>query len=160
MALRTGSLRHPYWRRVIVASMLLGTACGNNGGTDAGSRSPDAEASTGGDHSTGGHGECPPPASSLEIVARDTTFDADCLAAPAGEAFAIAFANEDAETLHNVAIFSEDPMEDPDAEVLFQGEIITGPGSITYQVDALDAGTYHFHCDVHPEQMVGTLIVD
>ena len=38
-------------------------------------------------------------------------------------------------------------------------QIITGPAVATYDVKALPAGTYFFHCDVHPTQMFGTLVV-
>jgi plastocyanin len=30
---------------------------------------------------------------------------------------------------------------------------------MAYSVPALTAGNYHFHCDVHPTQMYGTLVV-
>jgi plastocyanin len=27
---------------------------------------------------------------------------------------------------------------------------VTGPAKVTYDIPALDPGTYYFHCDVHP----------
>jgi hypothetical protein len=33
---------------------------------------------------------------------------------------------------------------------LFQGELITGPDTIEYEVPALDPGEFYFQCDVHP----------
>ncbi|HEV2686500.1 MAG TPA: cupredoxin domain-containing protein, partial [Actinomycetota bacterium] len=42
---------------------------------------------------------------------------------------------------------------------LFRGTVITGPGSFPYAVPPLKPGHYYFHCDIHPKQMNGTLIV-
>jgi plastocyanin len=42
---------------------------------------------------------------------------------------------------------------------LFTGEMVTGPGTVTYEVDALEPGTYFFRCDVHPTTMTGTFVV-
>ena len=39
---------------------------------------------------------------------------------------------------------------------LFEGEIVTGPKVIVYNVPAIPAGTYTFSCAVHPS-MTGTL---
>jgi plastocyanin len=35
---------------------------------------------------------------------------------------------------------------------------VTGPGQAKYEIPALDAGEYYFHCDVHPT-MNGTVTV-
>ena len=40
-----------------------------------------------------------------------------------------------------------------------QGQIVIGPTTVTYHVVALVAGTYYFHCDVHPTAMQGTFVV-
>jgi plastocyanin len=93
-------------------------------------------------------------AADVTVAASNLAFDADTLRAPAGRAFTILFENEEA-VPHNVSIYAE-----PDGnETLFKGEIITGPGSITYEVGALEDGTYVFVCDVHPAQMTGTFEV-
>jgi plastocyanin len=98
---------------------------------------------------------CEPDGTELSVAANQVTFDAHCLAAPAGEVFTIVFDNQDQGTAHNVAIFPE--KEGSDA--LFSGEITTGPSTTTYDVDALDAGTYRFACQVHPTTMSGTFVV-
>ena len=46
----------------------------------------------------------------------------------------------------------------PTGAVVFEGEIFSGTDSRTYDVPALQAGTYAFACSVHPN-MVGTLTV-
>ena len=52
---------------------------------------------------------------------------------------------------HNVRIYDE-VVDQP----LFVGEVFGGPGSRTYDVPSIPAGTFKFLCDVHPD-MVGTL---
>ena len=42
---------------------------------------------------------------------------------------------------------------------LFKGSLLNAPGSVTYDVKALPAGTYVFRCDVHPAQMTGVFVV-
>jgi plastocyanin len=101
---------------------------------------------------------CKPSGTELHLTAAGIAFDTDCLAAPAETAFTIAFENKDAGTPHNVHILSADPAKDPNAQSLFMGDLVTGPATATYQVSALPAGTYYFHCDVHPTQMFGTFV--
>ncbi|HVA86675.1 MAG TPA: cupredoxin domain-containing protein, partial [Candidatus Saccharimonadales bacterium] len=72
--------------------------------------------------------------------------------APAGQAFTIAFDNEDAGIPHNIEI------KDASGASKFKGEIVTGVTTINYSIPALTAGTYTFVCDVHPN-MTGTLTV-
>lgn len=105
-----------------------------------------ATACWGGD---GGDGDlegvtCEPTGTTLQISAEETAFDTNCLAVPAGEAFEIVFDNRDTDE-HNVAIYPDE------GEPLFQGEIFAGVETKTYDVPAIEAGTYRFQCDVHPE---------
>jgi plastocyanin len=90
----------------------------------------------------------------LELEAEGIAFKETELTAPAKQAFKIDFKNNDAGTPHNVAIHKDSPTG---AEV-FKGEIFPGVGERTYDVPALDAGTYAFACTVHPN-MTGTLTV-
>ncbi len=101
---------------------------------------------------------CAPSGTRLTLVAKDTRFATECLAAPAGQAVTIRLDNQDA-LPHNLSIFSADPDRDRNAKELFKGDIITGRRPIDYQVPAQPAGTYHFHCAVHPTQMHGTYVV-
>ena len=93
---------------------------------------------------------CEPGGAQVEVVAKNLAFDKKCLAAPADKPFSIQFKNDDPGVPHNVAILSG-------GKQLFMGEIVTGPKSVTYRAKALPAGTYQFHCDVHP-QMSGVFV--
>jgi plastocyanin len=97
-----------------------------------------------------------PPTTTADVTvgAANVAFGADMLRAPAGRPFTLLFENEEA-VPHNVSIYSDQSR----SRALFTGEIITGPGSITYEIGALEAGSYVFVCDVHPAQMTGTFEV-
>jgi plastocyanin len=105
-------------------------------------------AACGGD---GGDATCSPSGTQLRVTARDLSFDAECLAAPAGQPFTMELDNQDQGLQHNVSIIDGD-------EVLFEGEIFAGVERRTYDVEALEAGTYEFRCDVHPD-MNGAFVV-
>jgi len=98
---------------------------------------------------------CEPDGTTIDVMAMESVFDADCLAAPAGKPFEIVFDNMDAGIPHNVAIYTDEGAGTP----LFVGEVFNGPDVVTYDVPALDAGTYFFRCDVHPTTMTGTFVV-
>ena len=89
----------------------------------------------------------------ITLAALGIKFDQASIDAPAGQAFSIAFDNRDTGIPHNVYI------TDAGGKTVFDGGTpITGPAQKTYDVPALQAGTYMFHCVVHPT-MVGTLTV-
>ncbi len=94
-----------------------------------------------------------PLSSELHVVAQGIKFDQAALTAPAGQPLTVVFENRDA-VPHNIAIFDSPNM----AKRLFTGALVTGPATATYAIPALPAGTYYFHCDVHPN-MNGTLVV-
>ena len=98
--------------------------------------------------------DCAPSGTSLALTAENHAFDKDCLAVRAGEAFTIRFDNRDSDR-HNVAILPSHTS----TETLFQGDIMPGPKNTVYAVPNLKAGTYHFHCEIHPNLMNGTFIV-
>jgi plastocyanin len=93
----------------------------------------------------------------LTVTASNVQFDTDTIELTADEETALEFINED-QLQHNIAIYPDDAAADGQSDALFQGEIITGT-TITYQIPALDAGEYPFHCDVHPA-MKGTTVVE
>jgi plastocyanin len=87
----------------------------------------------------------------VALEASELAFDIRRLRAPADEDFALRFSN-DSSVAHNVSIYRRD------GEALFTGEIFTGPRVKEYAIPALAAGRYQFVCDVHPQQMTGTLV--
>jgi len=98
-------------------------------------------------------GEPPPAGEELALDAVPTLrYSTDALTAPAGKPFAIRFNNMDTGVLHDVGI------QGPGG-LAFNGEEVTGPAEIVYQVPALEAGSYQFLCTIHPQQMTGTLTV-
>jgi plastocyanin len=98
---------------------------------------------------------CEPNGTTLAIAAQNVAFSTDCLAAPAGKAFTIAFDNKDPGVPHNISIYTDESA----STALFTGDLVSGPAKATYRVPALDAGTYFFRCDVHPTTMTGAFIV-
>lgn len=88
-----------------------------------------------------------------EIAANNSlSFDTTSLVVPAGRPFELVFANNEAGVPHNVQI-EDSPAR---ATVVFGGEIVTGPTTVTYQVPAVQPGEYYFLCAVHPN-MDGTV---
>lgn len=88
----------------------------------------------------------------VTISASAFKFEQDAVTAPAGVKFQIAFENKDAGVGHNVALH----LGSATGAELFKGPVFSGIATQTYDVPALDAGTYGFVCTVHPT-MVGTL---
>jgi plastocyanin len=111
-----------------------------------------AACSSGSTGSTGSTAPAPtaPPGGAV-IVAQDIKFDRATLALPANATAPLLFDNRDGAP-HNVAFTKADGSK------VFTGETFSGPSTRTYDVPALTAGSYGFHCDVHPD-MKGTLTV-
>ena len=104
----------------------------------------------------GGYSASSPAAAStaLTISANNLAFDTKTLTAPANTAFTVAFDNKDT-TYHNWVIDSGPAGYTPPTP-----PPPVAPGaSTTYQEAALPAGTYGFHCSLHPTLMTGTLTV-
>jgi len=107
---------------------------------------------------TGPTAECTPVRDGfVTVVAQGIAFtEGGCIQATAGEAFSIEFDNRDEGTQHNVEIFSG---EEPTGDTVFQGDLVTGPNQVVFDVPALDAGTHAFNCVVHPTTMIGSVEV-
>jgi plastocyanin len=88
----------------------------------------------------------------VSLAATELAFNTDHLSVPAGKRFTMALDNRAPGVSHNVTILTSG------GEVLFRGDLVSGPKRVTYQVPALKAGSYRFLCEVHPQQMTGTLV--
>lgn len=95
----------------------------------------------------GGSGGPPPGGSGLRIVATDNAFDTSELSAPADQEATVELVNEGS-SLHNFAIADQD----------VASELIPG-GETTTVTFTLPAGEYDYLCEVHPQDMTGTLTV-
>jgi plastocyanin len=87
----------------------------------------------------------------VTITSRDMAFDVATLEVPAGRPFVLRLENRDSAP-HNVAIYADTSA----TTSLFVGEYVTA-ATIDYAVPALEPGSYHFRCDLHPE-MNGTVV--
>ncbi len=87
----------------------------------------------------------------VALEASELSFGVHRLTVPADERLTLRFSN-DSSVAHNVSIYSRD------GETMFTGEVFTGPRDVEYAIPALAAGNYQFVCDVHPQQMIGTLV--
>jgi plastocyanin len=107
--------------------------------------------------------ECEPEGTELAIVALNLQFDKNCLAVEAEQDFTIAFDNQDSGIPHNVELYVEDPLSNPQAQELFvpgNHDPLQGPAQTTYEVDPIaDPGSYLFRCFFHPTSMIGTFVV-
>jgi plastocyanin len=113
--------------------------------------------------------ECQPEGTELEITApagaataAPPGFDTGCLAVEAGQPATLTFNNQDS-TIHNVAIYTAPPAEDPAAEHLGGSEPnapVEAGSSETYDIEPIEEpGSYHFQCDFHVANMNGTFVV-
>jgi plastocyanin len=90
----------------------------------------------------------------LQLVAKNIAFDKKDLSAAAGQAFQIVLDNEDVGVPHNVWI------KDATGNIILKDDFFSGVDTKTYDVPALQAGTYTFYCSVHNiAAMTGTLTV-
>jgi plastocyanin len=92
------------------------------------------------------------------VGAATTGFQPNTLDTVSGKPFTLIFDNQDNTAPHNLIL--EKP--DASANIAVTGDstaFFTGPGKRTYQVPALDPGTYPFLCQVHANTMKGTLTV-
>ncbi len=147
-------------RRLVATAAVLAlflVGCGDDGGDDAdplaGGPAPTDAGHTHADHAGNPTSHCEPSGTSLTIAAQGTKFDKDCLAAPAGRPFTVNFDNKD-QTVHNLMILESHSA----SEALFDAGTIPN-GIRTLNVPALKAGTFAFHCKIHPGQMSGTFVV-
>jgi glucose/arabinose dehydrogenase/plastocyanin len=91
----------------------------------------------------------------LELTASSMAFDRREFTVPAGSQVIIESENQE-RLPHNFALYESSAA----INMLFRGDVITGPETITYEFTAPDEpGVYYFRCDIHPN-MNGQFIVE
>ena len=91
-----------------------------------------------------------------EITAKNIKFDKAEVELPADEPVAILFHNDDPGVVHNVAIFDTPALK----KTFLQQPTFPGIATRKYDLkDGLPKAVYFFHCDAHPQQMNGRIIV-
>lgn len=90
----------------------------------------------------------------VEIGAENLAFSRDQITLAADTEVEIRFDNNDRSVQHNISILGQDP-----SRPVFRGQLVTGVATVTYTFHAPGPGEYRFQCDVHPEQMQGTVRV-
>ena len=91
----------------------------------------------------------------LLIAAKNLLFDKRTLNAAANTPITIRFDNQDAATLHNLAVYRDRTAR----TTTYKGDLVTGPVVVEYKFTTPAAGSYFFRCDVHPDTMIGTFAV-
>ena len=135
---------------VTVLVALLVAGCGGDDDPTVSGGSP----TTAMDDHGSASATCSPAGTTVSIVASGSTFDKECLAAPAGQPFKISVENKDT-AVHSLVILESHSATEP----LVRVDPFGGPKTTTLDVAALKAGTYAFHCEVHPAKMQGTFVV-
>jgi plastocyanin len=92
----------------------------------------------------------------VRLIASDISFDTDEITLTVGAETTVQLDNQDEGLPHNFAVYEDESA----ATAIFQGETFEGPATTEYTFTAPDAGTYFFRCDVHPTQMIGTVVVE
>lgn len=161
---------HRAWhssRRILPILLAIGliaalaASCGDDSSSDSSDASPTIEfqtpvgspsaaASAEGSSTTGGE------AVTLEITAEPgNKFDKDSLTVPAGADVIVKFTNND-KIVHNFSVLTE-----KDGDSIYEGDLFKGPDVEKDEKFTAPAkpGDYYFLCDVHPDQMNGTLVV-
>jgi plastocyanin len=90
----------------------------------------------------------------LTLTAVNMAFDQSTINIPAGASVVMKLVNQD-RVPHNFAMYTDSSA----AKAIFVGENITN-STITYKFTVPPTpGKYFFRCDVHPNTMVGTVVV-
>jgi plastocyanin len=140
---------------IVLAALLVLGACSSTSSTATTSTS--STQTTASSTSTLSTTTTPGASASVDLTAQNMSFDKSTITVPAGAAVTINFNNKDSGIPHNFALYTNSSAPAP---AIFQGQIITGPKTITYTFTAPSTpGNYFFRCDVHPTSMTGKFVV-
>jgi plastocyanin len=93
------------------------------------------------------------------VVAENTAFDVPELAIKAQAENTVTLDNRDSGVDHNLSIYPDQDAGLAGENAIFEGEIVTGPGTVDYSFQGPEKGEYYFQCDVHPN-MNGTAVAE
>lgn len=96
---------------------------------------------------------CPPGPASFTLVAKNTSWNTDCIGMPAGTPLTFTVNNQDSID-HSLGVF--DSIKGG-AQYLESGHL--GPGVHTVTLRPMRPGRYFFECTIHGPSMSGTLII-
>jgi len=133
MVLSRSALRRAGLLTLAIAATLALAACSSS----------DASEPAGSDNAGGGTVAVTDGA--ITLTADGMAFDASVIEATAGEDFTLTLVNNDSAP-HNWALYTEEG-----GETIVTGDVADPGGTVTVDVSGLDAGTYFFKCDIHPE---------
>ena len=95
----------------------------------------------------------PAASGNLTVVGENISFDVSALSAAAGDEITLTFENKDVDVAHNLHVQAG-------TEGDFRTEIVRGPVTQTLTLTIDSPGEYTYICDVHPNQMRGTLVLE
>lgn len=103
--------------------------------------------------------DAPPSGLVLRLDAMNVRWHPAELHAPVDKRFQLELRNDDAAEQHNFLV-ANGQKPTVTGRLFVSGPAFGGPATRTYDVPGLPAGRYVFWCAVHPELMVGTLVVE
>jgi len=107
-------------------------------------------------------GTCPPDGSSIRLVAKNTSWNTNCLGVHQGATFQVTIDNQDQGVDHNFAIYPSLADGISGKHELFETGKFAGISTRSFHVTAtrgLKPGHYYFQCNVHGVAMAGAFVV-
>jgi cytochrome c oxidase subunit 2 len=98
---------------------------------------------------------CPAQGNSIQVVAKNISWNTNCLAVAGGTSISLAVVNQDDGIDHNFAIYDSVARTNR----FFQSGRFPGVATRNFTLTPLPPGKYYFQCDVHGPAMSGVFIV-
>lgn len=135
-------------------ALVFGLAACAEGDSESSAGGASAVASTEASAGADGGGTATVDGGSVEVTAADLEFSVDTITATAGEAFTVSFTNSEG-VPHNFSVYAEEGGDE-----IAVGNVVSEGETDEVSIDALEPGEYFFVCDVHPQEMTGTIVVE
>jgi cytochrome c oxidase subunit II len=98
---------------------------------------------------------CPSSGNTLQVVAKNISWNTNCLAVNAGSSTSLTVVNDDDGIDHNFAVYNSVDR----TTRFFQTGRFAGVATKSFTLQSLPPGHYYFQCDVHGPAMSGVFIV-